>query len=128
MRVQVPPRTLLSCGSSGTGLGRLYRSALAGSGASTTDRRTSWPKSLQSSAPLTSIEPATSPRLAFKTTAELPELAETIGQARAVSSVAFGMGIHNDGYNIFAVGPTGTGKASTIHDFLSGQRRVPPSS
>jgi lon-related putative ATP-dependent protease len=58
---------------------------------------------------------------AFKTTAELPPLTEIIGQPRAVSSVEFGMGIHSDGYNIFAVGPTGTGKASTIHDFLSRQ-------
>ncbi len=58
-------------------------------------------------------------RLAFDTTADLPELTEIIGQTRAVSSVAFGMGIDNDGYNIFAAGPTGTGKASTIHDFLS---------
>jgi lon-related putative ATP-dependent protease len=64
--------------------------------------------------------------LAFKTTAELPPLTEIIGQPRAVSSVEFGMGIHNDGYNIFAVGPTGTGKASTIHDFLSRQAASRP--
>jgi lon-related putative ATP-dependent protease len=63
---------------------------------------------------------------AFKTTAELPPLTEIIGQPRAVSSVEFGMGIHSDGYNIFAVGPTGTGKASTIHDFLSRQAASRP--
>jgi predicted ATP-dependent protease len=56
---------------------------------------------------------------AFNTTAELPELSDIIGQARAVSSVEFGMGIYNDGYNIFAVGPAGTGKSSTIYEFLS---------
>ena len=55
----------------------------------------------------------------FETTAELPEFADIIGQARAVSSVEFGMGINNDGYNIFAVGPAGTGKSSTILGFLS---------
>ncbi|MFH0916967.1 MAG: ATP-binding protein [bacterium] len=65
---------------------------------------------------------------AFKTTAELPELTEIIGQARAVSSVEFGMGIFNDGYNIFAVGPAGTGKASTIYDFLSRQAASRPAS
>jgi lon-related putative ATP-dependent protease len=64
--------------------------------------------------------------LAFKTTADLPQLTEIIGQPRAVSSVEFGMGIHSDGYNIFAVGPTGTGKASTIHDFLSRQAASRP--
>jgi lon-related putative ATP-dependent protease len=64
----------------------------------------------------------------FKSTADLPELAEIIGQHRAVSAVSFGMGIYNDGYNIFAAGPTGTGKASTIYEFLSQQaaRRPAP--
>ena len=57
----------------------------------------------------------------FKTTAELPDFSDIIGQARAVSAVEFGMGIYNDGYNIFAVGPAGTGKASTIYEFLSRQ-------
>jgi lon-related putative ATP-dependent protease len=57
--------------------------------------------------------------LGFETTLDLPELTEIIGQDRAVSAVEFGMGINTDGYNIFAVGPTGTGKATTIHDFLS---------
>jgi lon-related putative ATP-dependent protease len=63
---------------------------------------------------------------AFKTAADLPELAEIIGQNRAVSSVEFGMGIFNDGYNIFAVGLTGTGKSSTIYDFLSRQAASRP--
>ncbi len=62
----------------------------------------------------------------FKTSAELPELNEVIGQARAVSSVAFGMGIHSDGYNIYAAGPTGTGKASTVYEFLSRQAASRP--
>lgn len=57
--------------------------------------------------------------LGFETTLDLPELSEIIGQDRAVSAVEFGMGINTDGYNIFAVGPTGTGKATTIQDFLT---------
>ena len=56
--------------------------------------------------------------LGFTTTADLTELDETIGQARAVTSVDFGLGMKNDGYNIFASGPAGTGKATTISDFL----------
>jgi len=64
--------------------------------------------------------------LPFTSTAELPELSDVIGQERAVSSVEFGMGIANDGYNIFAVGPTGTGKASTIYEFLSRQAATLP--
>jgi len=57
----------------------------------------------------------------FKNTSELQDFAVVIGQERAVSSVEFGMGIADGGYNIFAVGPTGTGKATTIYDFLSRQ-------
>jgi lon-related putative ATP-dependent protease len=56
--------------------------------------------------------------LSFDTTADLPDLTEIIGQERAVSSVEFGMGIDSDGYNIFAVGPLGTGKTTTVYDFL----------
>ncbi|MBI5230854.1 MAG: AAA family ATPase [Coriobacteriales bacterium] len=57
----------------------------------------------------------------FKTTDELPELDEIIGQSRAVSSVEFGVGVGNDGYNIFAFGPPGTGKSSVINEFLRRQ-------
>jgi lon-related putative ATP-dependent protease len=56
--------------------------------------------------------------LSFDTTASLPDLTEIIGQERAVSSVEFGMGIDSEGYNIFAVGPLGTGKTTTVYDFL----------
>ncbi|MCL5942751.1 MAG: AAA family ATPase, partial [Actinobacteria bacterium] len=55
---------------------------------------------------------------AFETTAELPALDQVIGQHRAVSAVDFGIGIRSEGYNIYALGPTGTGKASTILQFL----------
>lgn len=54
----------------------------------------------------------------FKNASELPDFGQIIGQERAVSSVQFGMGVPNDGYNIFAVGPAGTGKSSTIYEFL----------
>ena len=56
--------------------------------------------------------------LSFGTTADLPDLTEIIGQDRAVSSVEFGMGIDSEGYNIFAVGPLGTGKTTTVYEFL----------
>ena len=52
----------------------------------------------------------------FKTTEELKPLSEIIGQNRAVSAVDFGVQIKNMGYNIFAVGPTGAGRTSTIRD------------
>jgi lon-related putative ATP-dependent protease len=57
--------------------------------------------------------------LAFATTAEIEGLTEIIGQQRAVESVDFGIGIRSKGYNIYALGPSGTGKESTITDFLA---------
>jgi len=59
--------------------------------------------------------------LGFKSTAELAGLTKIIGQDRAVSSVRFGMDIQSDGYNVFAMGPMGTGKSSTVYEFLSRQ-------
>ena len=52
---------------------------------------------------------------AFATTADLPALVEIIGQERAVTSVDFGVGIRSDGYNIYALGPTGTGQDHHRH-------------
>jgi lon-related putative ATP-dependent protease len=63
---------------------------------------------------------------AFKTTAELPELTEIIGQMRAVSSVSFGTMVNDDGYNIYAAGPAGTGKSSTILEFLTQEAAARP--
>jgi len=54
----------------------------------------------------------------FESTEELEELSEVIGQERAVSAVRFGIGIQREGYNLFALGPSGTGKRTTIKQFL----------
>jgi lon-related putative ATP-dependent protease len=55
----------------------------------------------------------------FATTAELPPLDNVIGQDRAVAAVRFGIGIRHDGYNLFAIGPSGTGKHSTVRRFIA---------
>ena len=65
-------------------------------------------------------------RFSFKTTAELPPLEELIGQDRAVEAVRFGIGIRRDGYNLFALGPAGTGKHTLIAEFLQRQARGEP--
>src|SRR5659263_346294 len=57
-------------------------------------------------------------QFAFSTTAELPVLREVIGQDRAVGAVDFGIGVPSHGYNIYALGPTGTGKATVIMQHL----------
>ena len=54
----------------------------------------------------------------FETTAALPDLAEVIAQPRAVEAVRFGIGMRAPGYNLFAMGPSGIGKATTIRQFL----------
>ncbi|MCJ7796280.1 MAG: AAA family ATPase, partial [Thermoleophilia bacterium] len=58
--------------------------------------------------------------------AELPELVEIIGQARAVTSVDFGIGIRSEGYNIYALGPEGTGKTTTVTRFLEREAATLP--
>ncbi|MFQ6059139.1 MAG: Lon protease family protein [Anaerolineae bacterium] len=55
----------------------------------------------------------------FQSTADLPPLTDIIGQDRAVRAVAFGIGISSPGYHMYALGPTGTGKTTTIKKFLT---------
>ncbi len=54
----------------------------------------------------------------FQTTAELEDLTEIIGQIRAMDALRFGTGIRHDGYNLFVLGPSGTGKHSMVRQFL----------
>jgi lon-related putative ATP-dependent protease len=62
----------------------------------------------------------------FETTAELEDLTEVVGQPRAVAAMQFGIGMARDGYNIFALGPTGTGKRRVIHSFFERQAADEP--
>ena len=68
-------------------------------------------------------------QLPFESTAELPDLAESIGQERALEAVHFGINIKNSGYNIFALGPPGIGKHSLVMQLLAepAQRHTSPS-
>jgi lon-related putative ATP-dependent protease len=56
----------------------------------------------------------------FETTAELDGTTEIAGQRRALDAIKFGMGIRHDGFNLFALGPSGTGKQSAVLHYLSG--------
>jgi ribose 1,5-bisphosphokinase PhnN len=49
-----------------------------------------------------------------ETTDDLQDLTGPIGQPRAVQAVRFGIGIPRDGYNIYALGPSGVGKRTLI--------------
>jgi len=54
----------------------------------------------------------------FKTTDELEPLEQPIGQKNAIEAVDFGTNIRQDGYNLFAMGPSGSGKHSTVMHLL----------
>lgn len=57
-------------------------------------------------------------RLNFRTTDDLEELTEALGQERASEAMRFGFGIAKTGFNLFAMGPSGAGKFSTVRAFL----------
>ncbi len=56
--------------------------------------------------------------LGFDTTDDLDGSTAVVGQARAVDSVRFGMGMDSDGFNIFALGPEETDKRGIVRHFL----------
>lgn len=64
--------------------------------------------------------------LDFKTTKDLKPLDSVIGQSRAVESIRFAIGMRHDGYNLFAFGPEGTGKSSTVLRFLRREAKNQP--
>lgn len=57
-------------------------------------------------------------QLPFRTTEEVPPLDGTVGQERALDAIRFGLEIRSAGYHIFATGPSGTGKRSTLRNYL----------
>ena len=65
----------------------------------------------------------------FETTASLPNVQEVLGQPRAVAALEFGVSMASHGFNLFALGPPGSGKTTLIREYL--ERRaidqpVPP--
>lgn len=54
----------------------------------------------------------------FKSTADLPDLAGIIGQERATKALKFGMSLAATGYNIFVLGPMGSGKSTAVRHFI----------
>ncbi|WP_345993906.1 ATP-binding protein [Sulfurimonas sp. HSL-1716] len=64
----------------------------------------------------------------FDSTEELEPLTQPIGQKKAFEAVDFAIDIQQSGYNVFAMGPAGSGKFSTILSFLqekAASRKVP---
>lgn len=67
--------------------------------------------------------------ISFETTADLEDLDTVLGQPRAVDAMQFGVGIAARGYNIFALGPAGTGKRDVVTRYFQQRAEdaaVPP--
>ncbi|MCA9971840.1 MAG: AAA family ATPase [Anaerolineales bacterium] len=58
-------------------------------------------------------------QFSFETTADLNAPAPIVGQARAETAVRFGLGIRQDGYNLFALGTKGSGKQTAVSQYLT---------
>ena len=54
----------------------------------------------------------------FETTSTLEANTQIIGQPRGTRAIEFGVGIQSEGYNIFVLGETGTGRATAIKRFV----------
>ncbi|MEW5891126.1 MAG: Lon protease family protein [Pseudomonadota bacterium] len=65
--------------------------------------------------------------LPFDTTAELPPLDGTVGQARAIDATRFAIDMKRPGYNLFVLGEPGTGRHALVQRVLQEQAmREPP--
>ncbi|MBK1643126.1 ATP-dependent protease [Thiocapsa imhoffii] len=62
--------------------------------------------------------------LEFETTEDLDIVDGIIRQDRVIEAVHFGIGIHQEGYNLFALGPSGTGKFALIRGVLEQRARA----
>ena len=64
----------------------------------------------------------------FTTTADLEERLSALGQDRAICAVELGINIKSRGYNLFCLGPEGTGKTSLVKRILEkeGKQRTTP--
>ena len=57
-------------------------------------------------------------QLKFDSTEELEDIDITVGQERAMEAIKFGIRIHKNGYNIFAMAPVGTGKLTAVKQLV----------
>ncbi len=65
-------------------------------------------------------------RFRFRTTEEVPSLTGFVGQERALEAIDFGLHMEGLGFNIYALGETGTGKTSAVRSFISEKAKGEP--
>ncbi|RDH84459.1 MAG: ATP-dependent protease [endosymbiont of Galathealinum brachiosum] len=61
----------------------------------------------------------TAETLPFKTTAELEDLPDILGQDRAFKAIEFGINVNHRGFNLFVMGSSGLGKHGLIRKYLT---------
>jgi hypothetical protein len=64
--------------------------------------------------------------LGFASTEDVKDPVHIVGQDRAVEAIRFAVGIEREGYNMFAAGPSGAGKHSTVRQFLESRAAKMP--
>ena len=64
--------------------------------------------------------------LAFETTAELDGPSAIVGQERAAQALAFGIGVPHEGYNVFVMGPAGSGRRTLVQSALEARAAAAP--
>ena len=61
--------------------------------------------------------------LPFETTADIEKLTRYIGQDRALEAVEFGISMQHRGFNLFVIGPEGSGRHSVVQSFINRQAK-----
>lgn len=56
--------------------------------------------------------------LPFESTAEIDPLVGTVGQPRASDALELGLQVPTTGYNVYVCGPPGSGRATTVRDYV----------
>jgi lon-related putative ATP-dependent protease len=64
--------------------------------------------------------------IAFATTDEATELVGLVGQERAIDALRLGIGMRRRGFNVFAFGPSGTGRHTLVRELLERQAATEP--
>ena len=82
------------------------------------ETRVNPPAGLRELSPLQLCRRCDATKFDFETTADLPEVGQALGQARAVEAIQFGIGMRGDGYNLFAMGSEGLGRHHVVTRLL----------
>jgi lon-related putative ATP-dependent protease len=106
---------------------------LPATGPSSTDRapgrNEGGPSDFEPGRPLPSAllyRPCEPAELPFNLVGELEDLSEPIGQDRAVEALQFAVAMRRKGYNVYALGASGTGKHTVVRELLRRQAERAP--